>query len=75
MFYPGSDPTNQLLRFARETRGSSLHLDIVSLGKGQGVRAEELINKSLILKGRWILLQNCHLALSFMPRLEAIVNK
>jgi dynein heavy chain len=72
---PGSDPTQQLLRFAKDLRGSTLHMDIVSLGQGQGPRAEELINKSLMLKGRWIFLQNCHLAASFMPRLQAIVNK
>ena len=72
---PGSDPTNQLLRFAKEQRGSTLHLDIVSLGKGQGPKAEELINKSLMLKGRWIFLQNCHLAASFMSRLQVIVAK
>ena len=72
---PGSDPTNQLLRFAKELRGSTLHMDIVSLGQGQGPRAEELINKSLILKGRWIFLQNCHLAASFMPRLQQLVAK
>jgi dynein heavy chain len=72
---PGSDPTNQLIRFAKELRGSSLHLDIVSLGQGQGPRAEELIAKSLMLKGKWIFLQNCHLAASFMPRLQQIVNK
>ena len=72
---PGSDPTNQLLRFAKDLRGSTLHMDIVSLGQGQGPRAEELINKSLILKGRWIFLQNCHLAASFMPRLQQLVAK
>ena len=72
---PGSDPTNQLLRFAKDIRGNTLHLEIVSLGQGQGPRAEELINKSLILKGKWIFLQNCHLAASFMPRLQQIVNK
>ena len=72
---PGSDPTNQLLRFAKESRGSALHLDLVSLGKGQGPKAEELITKSLMLKGRWVFLQNCHLAASFMPRLQVIVNK
>jgi dynein heavy chain len=92
---PGSDPTNQLLRYAKVSRGSTLHMDIVSLGKfkkknfifievklifnfkgqGQGPRAEELITKSLLLKGRWIFLQNCHLAASFMPRLSVIVNK
>ena len=63
------------MRFAKELRGSALHMDIVSLGQGQGPRAEELIAKSLILKGRWIFLQNCHLAASFMPRLQALVNK
>ena len=30
---PGSDPTNQLLRYAKISRGSTLHMDIVSLGK------------------------------------------
>ena len=64
-----------LLRFAKDFRGSSLHMDIVSLGQGQGPKAEELILKSQILKGRWIFLQNCHLAASFMPRLQVLVNK
>jgi dynein heavy chain len=72
---PGSDPTSQLLRYAKESRGSTLHLEIVSLGQGQGPRAEELIAKSLMLKGRWVFLQNCHLAASFMPRLQQIVSK
>ncbi|KAK2187819.1 hypothetical protein NP493_153g03014 [Ridgeia piscesae] len=71
---PGSDPAAQLLRFAKELRGSTLHLDIISLGRGQGPRAEELILKAQILKGRWIFLQNCHLAASWMPRLQAIVD-
>lgn len=71
---PGSDPASSLLRFAKETRGSTLHMDIISLGQGQGPRAEELITKSLILKGRWIFLQNCHLAASFMPRLQNLVS-
>ncbi len=72
---PGSDPTNQLLRFAKDFRGNTLHLEIVSLGQGQGPKSEELISKSLMLKGRWVFLQNCHLAASFMPRLQQIVNK
>ena len=50
-------------------------MDIVSLGQGQGPKAEELILKSQILKGRWIFLQNCHLAASFMPKLQLLVNK
>ncbi|KAM5165262.1 dynein axonemal heavy chain 14 [Mantella aurantiaca] len=70
----GSDPVGELERLALETRGSALHLDMISLGRGQGVKAEELINKSKRLKGRWVFLQNCHLAASFMPRLREIVE-
>ena len=71
----GSDPAAQLLRFAKELRGSTLHLDMISLGRGQGPKAEELIAKAQILKGRWLFLQNCHLAASWMPRLQTIVDK
>ncbi|KAL8598267.1 hypothetical protein ACOMHN_035217 [Nucella lapillus] len=72
---PGCDPASQLLRFAKELRGSVTHLDMISLGRGQGPRAEELISKAQILKGRWVFLQNCHLAASWMPRLQNIVEK
>ncbi|CAL1542606.1 unnamed protein product [Lymnaea stagnalis] len=72
---PGCDPSGQLLRFAKELRGSILHLDMISLGRGQGPKAEELISKAQILKGRWVFLQNCHLAASWMPKLQAIVEK
>ncbi|XP_077989551.1 dynein axonemal heavy chain 6-like [Glandiceps talaboti] len=71
---PGVDPTAELMRFAKETRGSTLHVDMISLGRGQGPKAEELISKAQILKGRWVFLQNCHLAASFMPRLQSIVD-
>ncbi|XP_056424426.1 dynein axonemal heavy chain 14 isoform X2 [Hyla sarda] len=70
----GTDPTAQLERLALETHGSTLHLDMISLGRGQGVKAEELITKARRLKGRWVFLQNCHLAASFMPRLREIVD-
>lgn len=71
----GSDPASQLLRFAKELRGSALHLDMISLGRGQGPKAEELISKAQILKGRWVFLQNCHLAASWMPKLQALVER
>ena len=70
----GSDPASQMLRFAKELRGSTLHLDMISLGRGQGPKAEELISKAQILKGRWLFLQNCHLAASWMPKLQTIVD-
>lgn len=48
---------------------------MISLGRGQGPKAEELISKAQILKGRWVFLQNCHLAASWMPKLQTIVEK
>ncbi len=71
----GTDPTSLLLRFAKETRGSASHLDVISLGQGQGPKVEEVLSKALTLKGRWIFLHNCHLSASFMPRLRVLVNK
>ena len=47
---------------------------MISLGRGQGPKAEELISKAQILKGRWVFLQNCHLAASWMPKLQTIVE-
>jgi len=71
---PGSDPSSQLLRFVKEVRGSSLHLDMMSLGRFQGPKAVDSIKKAYMQKGNWVFLQNCHLALSFMPQLEEIVR-
>lgn len=73
--FAGSDPTSQLIRFAREIRGTALHLDMISLGRGQGPRAEEAITKAYQQKGKWVFLQNCHHAASFMPHLQGIVRR
>jgi dynein heavy chain len=68
---PGADPTSILLQFA-ESRNYAKRLKIISLGQGQGARAETLIAKSAG-SGDWVLLQNCHLAKSWMESLERIV--
>ncbi|OMJ80715.1 hypothetical protein SteCoe_18966 [Stentor coeruleus] len=67
---PGSDPFRTLKTFADSKRKN---LIIRSLGQGQGKYAEENINSSLET-GDWVLLMNCHLADSWMPRLEYIVQ-
>ncbi|KAG2454516.1 hypothetical protein HYH02_000363 [Chlamydomonas schloesseri] len=67
---PGTDPWAALLRFAEE-RGQAKTLQVISLGQGQGPKAAALIEAARGLGG-WVLLQNCHLAPSWMPTLERI---
>lgn len=67
----GADPTNMLLQFAKD-QGYSERLHVISLGQGQGPKAEALIERSC-KSGDWVLLQNCHLAKSWMPSLEQLV--
>lgn len=65
----GADPTSSLLKYAQE-KGKIL--SVISLGQGQGKKAENLIKKAQT-EGSWVLLTNCHLAKSWMPSLEKIV--
>lgn len=66
----GADPLADLFDFADEMRFSK-KLDTISLGQDQGPIAERMI-ASGSEHGTWILLQNCHLATSWMPDLERI---
>ena len=68
----GADPTGMLFSYAK-TQNYLARLKIISLGQGQGPRAQKLIDESSA-SGDWVLLQNCHLAKSWMPSLEKIVD-
>lgn len=68
----GSDPMSALQKFAQEKEFAA-KLHSISLGQGQGAVAEGLMSKGRF-HGHWIFLQNCHLATSWMPQMEAIVR-
>jgi dynein heavy chain len=58
----GSDPTPSIEQLAKKCER---RLESISMGQGQEVHARKLILKSLE-KGRWVLMQNCHLSLDYM---------
>ena len=69
----GADPGEMLLKFADELKMGK-KLGTISLGQGQGPIAEKMMSLAAE-RGTWVCLQNCHLAGSWMPRLEAIVEQ
>jgi dynein heavy chain len=67
---PGADPFSALNMFATE-RGKEINS--ISLGQGQGPKAEKLMEEAM-QGGGWVLLQNCHLATSWMLKLDKILE-
>ncbi|KAG7477961.1 hypothetical protein MATL_G00075170 [Megalops atlanticus] len=69
---PGTDPAADLYKFA-EVMKFSKKMSAISLGQGQGPWAEAMMHKAME-RGHWVFFQNCHLAPSWMPSLERLIE-
>ncbi len=67
----GANPVKALRDFARK---KGVNMINISLGQGQGEIAKKAILDS-IKTGDWVCLENCHLARSWMPKLEEILEE
>ena len=65
---PGSDPFVSLSSFSNIKKKA---IKSISLGQGQGPVAQKMIQEGQ-RTGDWVVLQNCHLSVSWMPTLERI---
>lgn len=72
---PGSDPTDGLKKFAENfpTLDASTSLVCLSMGQGQESSAMKLF-KTASSEGSWLVLQNCHLLLKWIPMLEKAIE-
>ena len=68
---PDVDPTAQLQQLADD---HIQFINTISLGQGQGEKASRSV-WSAAKSGGWVLLQNCHLASSWMPQLEILIKE
>lgn len=66
----GSDPNKELDILADDLNMGD-RLKRIALGQGQGKKASSLIEKGVQV-GDWVMLQNCHLSISWMPILEQV---
>ena len=66
----GSDPLEEIFKLAVKLNETC---NIISLGQGQEAAADQAIDKAK-KEGLWIVLQNCHLAPSYLTRVEKALN-
>ena len=70
----GVDPTTKLQRLLKDLNENVDMLEMLSLGRGQGPRIEEILRNAM-QRGKWVFLQNCHLGHSWLKNLEKVVHR
>jgi len=75
---PGADPMSEIDAFSAARK---IAVKSLSLGRGQAKKAVDAIREAQAIPakagtmGTWVVLQNCHLAPSFMPQLDALIEE
>ena len=75
---PGADPMSEIDAFSAQKK---IQVKSLSLGRGQAKKAVDAIREAQQIPakagtmGTWVVLQNCHLAPSFMPQLDALIEE
>ena len=70
---PGADPASDIQMLGEELGFAGKSFKTVSLGQGQGPLAMQLLETGA-MRGHWVLLQNCHLLLSWLRSLEGTLE-
>ncbi|XP_060647178.1 dynein beta chain, ciliary [Drosophila nasuta] len=74
---PGVDPIRDVERYGQQ---QGFHADVgtlvnISLGQGQELLAEQAIEQALISGEQWVILQNIHLVVNWLPTLEKLIER
>ena len=70
---PGADPHDDVQNLA-EQKGFGNKFRFLSLGQGMGNSAKAKLDSGVV-KGHWVLLENCHLLTSWLKELETIIEE
>ncbi|XP_057328416.1 dynein axonemal heavy chain 10-like [Microplitis mediator] len=70
---PGTEPTSELNKFAGLYGFRAGKFQNLFLGQGQEEKAVGLLETAMT-RGQWLVLQNCHLSLEFVRRLEEKID-
>ncbi|XP_049816413.1 dynein axonemal heavy chain 10 [Schistocerca nitens] len=70
---PGSDPTSELMKLADRCGSGGGKFKYLSLGQGQEPAAVSLL-ETAVSRGQWLMLQNCHLLVTFLRDLEKMLD-
>mmetsp|Transcript_39360 Transcript_39360/g.37803 ORF Transcript_39360/g.37803 Transcript_39360/m.37803 type:complete len:457 (+) Transcript_39360:6904-8274(+) len=70
---PGADPYMDVYNLVETVGIGTAKFKSMALGQGMGDQAKSMI-ESGAMRGHWVMLQNCHLLVSWLKKLETIIE-